>query len=264
MSVLLVEDNLINQQIAIELMQLAGIAVDVAEHGGQALEMLKADKHYDVVLMDLQMPVVDGYSATEAIRRDPTKAKLPIIAMTAYAMSEERQRCLDAGMNDHVSKPIDPDMLFDALARWHDKPESNTNASSSTRQGFKLLNNAGSAPNRIPPKAIDSVAALRRVGGNLGLYHKLLSRFANKASSTIEEIKLAMEQQQKQEAERMAHTVRGVAGNLGAMPLADAACDLELAINADAGNAADYLQVFECRMAEFVEQAQLLLAEPLE
>lgn len=264
MSVLLVEDNLINQQIAIELMQLAGIAVDVAEHGGQALEMLKADKHYDVVLMDLQMPVVDGYSATEAIRRDPTKAKLPIIAMTAYAMSEERQRCLDAGMNDHVSKPIDPDMLFDALARWHDKPESNTNASSSTRQGFKLLHNAGSAPNRIPPKAIDSVAALRRVGGNLGLYHKLLSRFANKASSTIEEIKLAMEQQQKQEAERMAHTVRGVAGNLGAMPLADAACDLELAINADAGNAADYLQVFECRMAEFVEQAQLLLAEPLE
>lgn len=264
MSVLLVEDNPINQQIAIELMQLAGIAVDVAEHGGHALEMLKADKHYDVVLMDLQMPVVDGYSATKAIRSDPSKANLPIIAMTAYAMSEERQRCLDAGMNDHISKPIDPDMLFDALARWHSKPESTTNSSSSTRQGFKVLHNSANTVNRTLPKAIDSVAALRRVGGNQGLYHKLLSRFASKSASTVAEIKHALAQHQKQEAERMAHTVRGVAGNLGAMPLADAACDLELAINANAGNAADYLQVFESRMAEFVEQAQLLLAEPLE
>ncbi len=266
MSVLLVEDNVINQQIAVELLQLAGIAVDVAEHGGIAIEMLQADKRYDLVLMDLQMPQVDGYTATAAIRRTHSKASLPIIAMTAYAMSDERQRCLDAGMNDHISKPIDPDMLFDALARWRRHTNTSTSTSTSTSQtnppspsphapSLSIIEASRRAP------AIDVASALRRVGGNQSLYHKLLGRFASKSTTTVQEIQLALLSGASQEAERMAHTVRGVAGNLGAMLLADAACDLELAINANAENVGQALHAFEQCMQDFVQEAQALLDE---
>ncbi len=119
--ILLTEDNLINQQIAVELLEGVGARVEVANHGGEAVRMLQGvafPPPYDVVLMDLQMPEMDGYQATAKIRSDPRFAKLPIIAMTAHATMEERQRCLDAGMNDHVSKPIDPDALYATLERW--------------------------------------------------------------------------------------------------------------------------------------------------
>src|SRR6185503_17190863 len=121
-SILLVEDNEINQQIAVELLEGSGANVRVAQNGREAVEALSKGPQpppFDVVLMDLQMPEMDGYQATAMLRADPRFGKLPIIAMTAHATVEERQRCLAAGMNDHVSKPIEPAVLFETVARFY-------------------------------------------------------------------------------------------------------------------------------------------------
>jgi two-component system sensor histidine kinase/response regulator len=115
--VLLVEDNEINQEVAIGLLEDAAIQVDLAENGEIAVRMSRQND-YDVVLMDMQMPVMDGIEATREIRSDPRLRNLPIIAMTANAMATDREKCLDAGMNDHIGKPIDPDQLFSVLLRW--------------------------------------------------------------------------------------------------------------------------------------------------
>jgi two-component system sensor histidine kinase/response regulator len=115
--VLLVEDNEINQEVAIGLLEDAAIQVDLAENGEIAVQMSRQND-YDVVLMDMQMPVMDGIEATREIRSDPRLRHLPIIAMTANAMATDREKCLDAGMNDHIGKPIDPDQLFSVLLRW--------------------------------------------------------------------------------------------------------------------------------------------------
>jgi two-component system sensor histidine kinase/response regulator len=117
-SILLVEDNEINREVASEMLQDAGIRVTTAEHGQQALDRLVAGELFDLVLMDMQMPVLDGIAATEAIRALPAHHALPIVAMTANVMATDRQRCLDVGMNDFVAKPIDADQLWGALLRW--------------------------------------------------------------------------------------------------------------------------------------------------
>ncbi len=136
--ILLVEDNEMNQQVATELLESAGAIVTVANHGGEAVKFLTgADQPppFDVVLMDLQMPVMDGMTATKLIRADPRLHNLPIIAMTAHALAEERQRCLDAGMNDHVSKPIEPEALFATLARWAKREKPPATAETPAKQG---------------------------------------------------------------------------------------------------------------------------------
>ena len=115
--VLLVEDNEINQEVAIGLLEDAAIQVDLAENGEIAVKMAQ-ENNYDAVLMDMQMPVMDGIEATRAIRSHPHLQDLPIIAMTANAMAVDRDKCLNAGMNDHIGKPIDPDELFSVLLRW--------------------------------------------------------------------------------------------------------------------------------------------------
>src|SRR6185369_2598490 len=117
---LLAEDNEINQQIAVELLESAGATVEVAANGRVVLDLLmaKGPQAYDAVLMDLQMPEIDGIEATRRLRADARFARLPIIAMTAHAMVEERERCLAAGMVDHIAKPIDPPAMFQTLARW--------------------------------------------------------------------------------------------------------------------------------------------------
>ncbi len=143
MRILLVEDNEINQQIAIELLEGAGATVKVANNGREAVDILSNGPQptpFDVVLMDLQMPEMDGYQATAKLRGDTRFSTLVIIAMTAHATVEERQRCLAASMNDHISKPIDPEMLFATVARYYKKTESGgpaerkTDASASGRR----------------------------------------------------------------------------------------------------------------------------------
>jgi two-component system, sensor histidine kinase and response regulator len=218
--VLVVEDNAINQQIATELLKSVGMTVDTADNGRVAVTKLASGNQYDVVLMDLQMPEMDGYAATEAIRADMSFAGLPIVAMTAHAMAEERERCLASGMNDHISKPIDPDALFATLAHW------------SGRQTAKPVGatRGGDPTGSVPLHWINVAETLQRLGGSMDLYRKLLSRFVNDHSGAAQKIGIALAAGDRAGAQHEAHTIKGVAGNLGAESLYLAAGELERAI----------------------------------
>jgi len=224
--ILLVEDNEMNQQVATELLESAGGIVTVAGHGGEAVKILTAGDQpppYEVVFMDLQMPVMDGFTATKLLRADPRLQNLPIIAMTAHALVEERERCLEAGMNDHVSKPIDPDALFATLARWV-KPHADV---------AKIPEKQKKAPDEviIPQiEGIDSGSGVKRVAGNKRLYRDLLAQFTEKQGNAAAEISKALESGDHALAERIAHTVKGVAGNIGITKIQFAAAGLEKAV----------------------------------
>jgi two-component system sensor histidine kinase/response regulator len=240
--ILLTEDNEINQQIAIELLEGAGATVDVANNGREAVEMLfqsSSPQRYDVVLMDLQMPEMDGYQATTRIREDSRFAPLPIIAMTAHATLEERNRCLAVGMNDHISKPINPNLLLETVARYY-RPA--TDSSAPSREVRATASVAESAPHSskravstqavvLPAvEGLDTAEGLLRVAGNKNLYLKLLRQFVASEHDAPSRIRERLASKDHATAERMAHTVKGVAGNLGAKAVQSAAADLERAV----------------------------------
>jgi signal transduction histidine kinase/CheY-like chemotaxis protein/CHASE3 domain sensor protein len=222
--ILVTEDNEINQQIAVELLEGAGATVTVANNGREAVEMLSGPGRppYDVVLMDLQMPEMDGYQATAKLRADPRLTSLPIIAMTAHATAEERQRCLASGMNDHVAKPIDPAALFDAVGRFYMPAEG---APAPDRPS------APAAQEGLPSIAgLDTNDGLSRVGGNRTLYLKILRQFAGQQTSALDQIPDALANGDYGLAERQAHTLKGVAGSIGAAGVQSAAAVLERVI----------------------------------
>jgi len=226
--ILLVEDNEINQQIAIELLEGAGAAATVANNGREAVQVLAGGPQppaFDIVLMDLQMPEMDGYQATARLRADPRFGNLPIIAMTAHATVEERQRCLTSGMNDHLSKPIDPAILFETVARFC-KPAAPPPAPAA-KQVAAAPPEAG--PNDILPSVagLDTKDGLSRVAGNHKLYLKLLRQFVEQQERTPEEIATALTRGEGAVAERIAHTLKGVAGNIGVRAVQAAAGTLE-------------------------------------
>ena len=225
--VLLVEDNEMNQQVATELLESAGAVVTVADHGGIAVKLLREGPQpppFDIVLMDLQMPEMDGYTATQTLRADPRFGRLPIVAITAHALVEERERCLQAGMNDHVTKPIDPDALFAALARW-----------TRPREAAPPGAHSPSAPVTEAPlpeiEGIDIAGGLKRVAGNKRLYRSLIEQFAAKQADAGSRIAAALSAGDRVLAERHAHTLKGVAGNIGIGTVQDAAARIEKAIH---------------------------------
>jgi PAS domain S-box-containing protein len=224
--VLLVEDNDMNQQVATELLESAGAIVKVADHGGIAVKLLQDGPQpppFDIVLMDLQMPEMDGFTATRILRADPRFKDLPIVAMTAHALVEERERCLQAGMVDHVTKPIDPDALFAALARWT-KPRKASAAAAPTAAPVPV-------DDGLPEiEGIDIAGALKRVAGNKRLYRSLLEQFAAKQSDTDARIGEALAKGDRESAERLAHTLKGIAGNIGIGAVQATSAKLEKAI----------------------------------
>ncbi|HEX5217968.1 MAG TPA: response regulator [Verrucomicrobiae bacterium] len=233
--ILLTEDNDINQQIAVELLEGAGASVKVANNGREAVEILSESQQpppFDVVLMDLQMPEMDGYQATAKLRSDPRFGALPIIAMTAHATIEERQRCLAAGMNDHISKPIDPANLFETVGRFYKpltRPAATLSPSEGERDGVR-----GSSADLPSIPGLDTQDGLARVAGNRKLYLKLLSQFVEQQGPAGTQINDALARKDADSAERLAHTVKGVAGNLGARPIQQLAGRVEKAIAAKA------------------------------
>lgn len=225
--ILLVEDNEVNQQVATEIFESAGAKVTVANHGGEAVDILlrgNQSRPYDVVFMDLQMPEMDGLTATRILRANPQLRGLPIIAMTAHVMTEEVQRCFEAGMNDHVAKPIDPDSLFATLARWV-KPREKADGKEAERPV-----KSGEETDLPQIEGVDSAGGLQRVAGNKGLYRDLLRQFAEKYSSAGVQISSALAKGDRTLAERLVHSVKGVAGNIGITKLVDMAKKLEKAI----------------------------------
>ena len=234
MRVLLAEDNEINQQIAVELLEGVGATVEVANDGLEAVRKLldqPVPPNYDVVLMDLQMPEMDGYQATRKIRSDPRFASFPIIAMTAHATIEERQKCLDAGMNGHVSKPIDPSSLFDTLERF---VSPTVKVPAVPPQEPAVVAEADELP-EVP--GLNTAEGLMRVAGNKKLYRKLLLQFSSTEADAAQRIASALAENDRARAERLAHTVKGVAGNIGASAVQNAAAHLEKAITGSAPEA---------------------------
>jgi len=217
--VLLVEDNEINREVAQEILQEAGLIVTIAGNGREAVDKVK-DNTYDIVLMDIQMPIMDGYDATREIRKDPVYSELPIIAMTANALLSDKEKCLQVGMNDHVAKPIDTNKLFRKIAYWIKKGQAITQEKSiiGVPTPHSLTNEELATSNGIIPNlvGIDVQTGLSRLGGNRKLYFKLLVVFYKNYKHAIKEIRYALDHGDIKEAERLVHTIKGAAGNLGA------------------------------------------------
>ncbi|MED5597864.1 response regulator [Janthinobacterium sp. P210006] len=213
---LLVEDNEVNQEVAQHILNDAGIRVDIAGNGAIALAKIE-ENAYDGVLMDCQMPVMDGYQATRKLRQDPRYSNLPVIAMTANAMVGDKEKCLDAGMNDFIAKPIDVAQLFGTLARWiaPAAPQEMTAVVAQPEAELPVI--AG----------LKMAEAMRRVGGNAALMRKLLDRFVETQFDAMQRIVAAIENNQLETAIREAHTLKGLAGNIGAGGLADSAARVE-------------------------------------
>jgi polar amino acid transport system substrate-binding protein len=215
-TVLLVEDNIINQQVAQEILEGMGLLVYTVNNGQEAIDAL-SQHSYDLVLMDLQMPEMDGYEATRRIRSDAKHEQLPVIAMTAHAMADERERCLEAGMNEHVPKPIDPVHLHKILSQWL-KPATTQSTKQSARR---------SQPDDIELPAnlpgIDLHWGLERIGGNKQLYLNLLTEFVTNHGQDLTALKASLQQSDIDGARRILHTLEGVSGNIGANTLQQAA-----------------------------------------
>jgi polar amino acid transport system substrate-binding protein len=222
---LLVEDNEINQQVAQELLEQAGFLVDIANHGQEALDMLEV-RAYDCVLMDVQMPVMDGFAATGRIREQPRFQDLPVLAMTANATVEDREKALKAGMNDHIAKPINPGALFSALLRWVEHKERDL----SGLLALEEINGTGLDAVLPDLPGINTVLGVERVGRNIKFYRKLLLTFVENNAETIHEIRTAFSAREGETALRLAHTLKGVAGNIGAEALQRSAAELEAAL----------------------------------
>ena len=228
--ILLVEDNEINQEVALDLLRHARLEVDLAENGQVALDRLQAND-YALVLMDMQMPVMDGVEATHQLRRLPGLAALPVVAMTANAQAADRQRCLDAGMNDFIAKPIEPELLWQTLLKWIAPRHAAAAADSDSDMATAAVSTAPAAPALdLGVAAIDPGPALRRMLGNTELYFATVRKFCRLQENTGQTMVAALDAGDWVTAQRQAHTLKSVAASIGAGRLAEQAAALEKAL----------------------------------
>jgi signal transduction histidine kinase/CheY-like chemotaxis protein/HPt (histidine-containing phosphotransfer) domain-containing protein len=221
--VLLVEDNEVNQQIAVELLATVGITVAIAKSGQEAIDCLQNAPvdTYDLIFMDLEMPGMDGHEATKIIRRSIQLNHIPIVAMTAHAMSDVRQQCLDEGMQDFLPKPVQPDDLFASLARWLDhKVQRMQNAK-------PLSTTATSTLDFTDVTQIDHEQGLQYMMGRDELYLKVMEIFYESHQSTNANMQAAIASQDWPDVLMLAHTLKGAAGSIGAMNVKQDADQLE-------------------------------------
>ncbi len=223
--VLLVEDNALNQELALELLGNAGMEVVLANNGQEALDRLACDARFDAVLMDCQMPVMDGYEATRHIRAQQRFAALPVIAMTANAMAGDREKVIEAGMVDHIPKPLRVDDMFACLARWiQPAPARAQNA------GTSALVPDTPAQRPLPAlEGLDLVDGLRIVQQDARLYRRLLTMYAGEHAAFVSSFSGAVQAEDNALATRLAHTLKGASGTIGAGRVAAAAGVLEAA-----------------------------------
>ncbi|WP_372397448.1 response regulator [Azospirillum sp. HJ39] len=288
---LLADDNAISQQVAREILERAGAAVTVAATGRQAVACVQAaDRPFDAVLLDVQMPDMDGFEATAAIRALPEGRRLPILAMTASALPADRQQCLDNGMDDHVPKPLDLPQLFATLARWIGPPTDAAApaapcapdrqpeqgdprgdprggpgrtaaavlASRSARQPGRI---SGAIPGAMPDMlpGIDLADALNRLDGDAGLFRRFIGQFASSYADVAERIAAALETGDLPAAKSVAHELKSVAGNLGARRLSAAADAVQVAIQQDDPAAAEVqVPVLRSELALVMDSARRL------
>ncbi len=220
--VLLVEDNMLNQEVAVELLRQGGLAVDVANNGAQALERVSRQQ-YDLVLMDMQMPVMDGLTATRRLRAQKEHQRLPIIAMTANVMIDDRDACIAAGMDDYLAKPIDPEKLWAALRRW-----LGATGDTPVADAGQVTGASTEAEYRLPDiDGLDMATGLRLALHDSELYRQLLQRFVSSQQACDMAVREALGQQDGETALRLVHTLKGSAGQIGAIGLAEQAAAYE-------------------------------------
>ena len=226
--ILLAEDNPINQEVALDMLQSVGMTVDIAENGNIVLDKIRKN-HYDLVLMDVQMPELDGLEATKAIRSQPQFANLPILAMTANAFEEDRKLCLEVGMNDYVPKPVIPEMLYAKLLRWLPRLEYLANSQASQPSLFPAEDKQSMASF----KAIDGLESLQlldTVKGDVKKFRRLLAMFADTHSEDMSKVLDFLAANELAQAKSLTHSLKGVAGVLGANSILCTASELDQAL----------------------------------
>lgn len=254
--VLLVEDNELNQQVARELLRFTGVSVDVAENGQEAVDKICTGS-YDLVLMDMQMPVMDGISATRIIRQQTQYDALPIVAMTANVLNDDKQRCFDAGMNDYVAKPIDPEHLWCTLRRWIKPREEEASDhpvadSPSVQRQQALIASTPTLPQGVP--GLDVAAGLKSVVGQTGLYLEILHKFSTAQTGVAERMLSLLQEGERLQVETLSHTLKGVAGTIGAAEIRQLAFEIESATRV--GEAAEQIC---CRIEKLMPPLHALL-----
>ena len=259
--VLLVEDNEINQELALELLGNNGINTTLAENGQQAIDKIK-QQTFDGVLMDIQMPIMDGYSATKIIRKLEAFKELPIIAMTANAMTSDIEQALQAGMNDHISKPINVAEMFCTMAKWI-TPSSPVSRSDQDKASPMQVQQKPEL--ELPPLiGIDSNVGLTITQGNKKLYRRLLIKFLDSEQNFAEKFQQAQASDDADASTRVAHTLKGVAGNIGAREIQKFAEALELACKDKLDNKQieDLLSTVVASLTPVLESLEQLQTEP--
>lgn len=229
--ILLVEDNEMNLEVATEFLEQVGIILSIATNGQIALDKL-AQQSFDLVLMDCQMPVMDGYQATQALRKRPELTELPVIAMTANAMAGDKEMCLKAGMNDHIAKPIEVNLLYQTLLKYLGggvPPAEGDAPSQLVEIPVKPINLDSDSVVKWPEHPeLDIDRGLQLVQNSTRLYQRIFDRFVTSQRNVVEQINKAIASDKRDDAVRMAHTLKGLAGNLSSSKLVELARQLEL------------------------------------
>ncbi|WP_018607634.1 PAS domain S-box protein [Uliginosibacterium gangwonense] len=235
--ILLAEDNAFNQQVIQEILESAGFEIVIAENGQIALDLVSAE-HFDAILMDVQMPIMDGLEATLRIRKGPAQAQIPIIAMTAHAMIEEQRRCLEAGMSDFMTKPIEPETLIAKLAFWVSDKDSRHHHTNSATDTLPSTEEAWPAE---PSPALSIETGLRYCNNKPDFYIKILKEFSRNHYDSADRLQEALVHNQPDAARILAHSLKSVAASIGAGSLSDTAAALERSIQNEPGADASLL-----------------------
>ena len=261
--ILLVEDNELNQEVARDILLTASIDVRVANDGQEATEILELDTQFDAILMDMQMPRMDGVTATRIILDNTNLCRIPIIAMTANAMQEDRQQCLDAGMVDYIAKPLNVEALFVTLNRWIKKNPVGVELASSQPE-LKEAPTGAFDLDRL--NELDVKGALQRLDGNVAIYQKLLGKFADSYGAYGGDMATLMTQGSYEEAARLAHTLKGIAGSMGAVRLQELSGELEAQLKHTPPDVtADQIEALTIelgRIVAFLGKSRLACTEP--